>query len=51
MDKDFNNWSYKESQMTYKMWEPQVNTIQESIKKHLICKNSEMMLNEKQINS
>lgn len=46
MNKEFNNWSYKESQMTYKMWKPQVDSIKESAKKNTIRKNCEMNLNE-----
>lgn len=51
MNKDVNNWSYKESQMTYKMWKPQVDSIKESAKKNTIRKNCEMRLNEKKKNS
>lgn len=51
MSKNFNNWSYNRSQITYKMWEPQINSIQESAKKHSIRKKCEMILDEKQKNS
>lgn len=51
MDKRFNNWGYHRNQTTYKMWEPKVDSSQESAKKNTICKNCEMMLNEKQKNS
>lgn len=46
-----NNWSYNKSQTTFKLWEPQTDSIQESIKKNLIRKDSEMTLNEAKKNS
>lgn len=51
MSEEFNNWSYNRNQTTYKMWEPQIDSSQESAKKNTIRKNSEMMINEKQKNS
>lgn len=46
MSEEFNNWSYNRNQTTYKMWEPQIDSSQESAKKNTIRKNCEMNLNE-----
>lgn len=51
MYKEFNNWNYNKSQTTFKLWEPQTDSIKKSMKKNLIYKESEMMLNEAKKNS